>query len=293
MGMLEDRKNAACDTIMHSERMYRETRNAYFALNALFAARWGEFTPPEWAISRLLDAVESAMRRHHRFGERISIDAELGLTVSRGQSPKEKVAYRASRESASFRLVQTIHACFDVSIPIACEAVFYAICKTFSVSCEERYERFSAGARDRSCPRGVTSDQWDELRSRSLRDANQSLDAAILPDLVKSQIRLGHWWSITHGDMLGYSLERFIERFYRKSSALRKASSDTPLAHTFFYGWRLLRDPAECAKEITLANEVGYQLRAVSLVASFPLRAEFEAFLNRLPSAFKKDISDQ
>lgn len=293
MGTLEDRKNAACDTIMHSERMYRETQNAYFALNALFAAKWGEFSPPEWAISRLLDAVESAMRLHHRFGERISIDAELGLTVLRGQSPKEKVAYRASRESASFRLVQTIHACFDVSIPIACEAVFYAICKTFSVSCEERYEDFGAGARDRSCRRGMTSDQWNELRSRCLRDANRSLDAEIFPDLVKEKIRSGNWWSITHGDLLGYSLDRFIERFYRKSSALRKASSDTPLAHTFLAGWLLLSDPAECANKITLANEAGYRLRAVSLVASFPLRAEFEAFLNRLPAAFKRDISDQ
>ena len=188
MSMLEDRKNAACNTIMHCEKMYRKTRNPFFVLDALAASRWGEFTPPEWALEELLHAVELAVRTNHEEpGRRISIDAALGLTLSRGKNPVERRARQLSCEEWVFGRVRSLHSCFDVAIPQACEIVYFAHDSSFAQEWEE-----------------YGSEQWID----TLKD----------PEEVKEKLRNRESRSISYGDRLGYGVENLIDRYYREGT---------------------------------------------------------------------------
>jgi hypothetical protein len=185
MSMLEDRKNAAANNIMHCEKMYRETRNPFFVLDALAASRWGEFTPPEWALEELLHAVEQAVRSNHKQpGDRLSIDAALGLTLSRGKTPVERRAKQLSREERIFYRIRTLHACFDISIPQACEIAYFSPDSSFAREWEE-----------------YGSEQWIN-----------TLDE---PEELKKKLRSKKPWSISYGDRVGYGLENLIDRYYR------------------------------------------------------------------------------
>ena len=200
--MLEDRKNAACNTIMHCEQMYRETRNPFFVLDALAASRWGQFTPPEWALEELLYAVEQAMRSNREQpGSRISIDEALGLTLSRGKKPVERKARQSSCEDRIFHRIRTLLYCFEASIPLACEIVFFAPDSSFAM-------------------------EWEDYGSEQLIDTLEE------PEEVKDKLRSRTPEMVTYGDRLGYGLENLIDKYYRagtkKNSSVKKLRSELP-----------------------------------------------------------------
>jgi len=202
MSMLEERKIAACDTIMHCEEMYRETRNPFFVLDALAASRWGQFTPPEWALEELLYAVEQAMRSNREQpGSRISIDEALGLTLSRGKKPAERKARQLSCEDRIFHRIRALLFCFEASIPQACEIVFFAPDSSFAL-------------------------QWGEFGSEQLINTLEE------PEEVKDKLRSRTPEKVTYGDRLGYGLENLIDKYYRegtkKSSSVQKLRSELP-----------------------------------------------------------------
>lgn len=253
--MMEERKNAAASVISHCERMYEETANPYYVVDALHAARWGSFTPPDWAIKVLLDAVHSAMTRHHTSGKRISIDSALGLAITRGKAPQESEARKANIEDSAFRLTKTIHTCFDVSIPTACETVYYAIDRNFAQGMEEVFEH------DRKIFENVVDNEGES-------------------DAVKEKLQSFKWWTVTRGERLGYSLERFIERYYRVGG--KRRAIDTGRFHgeeqLFIQGHFLLVIPEDCARAIEIKDGPGYRLRGISSLLSTPKRPAFAQF---------------
>jgi hypothetical protein len=251
--MIEERRDNACAAIQHCERMFAETQNPYYIVMALAAARSGDFEPPEWALDELLRAVSVATFRHNVSGARISIDAALGLAVSRGKAPKEREAHKHDADARAFDLARTIHACFEVSIPDACEIAYYAIDLDFARLCEEY------------------------TQPEPLIEASED------PDVVKDKMRAGKWWTITHGDRLGYSLDQFIDRYYRLGTRGKGPYKDLPGKEgEFFEGSFLLLSPERCTREITLADIDGGIPRSKSAVANLPKRPDFKQFEAKL-----------
>jgi hypothetical protein len=296
MSMVEERKDAACSAIQHCERMFAETQNPYYVVMALGAADWGDFKPPKWALEQLLKAVHLATFKHDVNGERISIDQALGLTVSRGKTPKEREAHKHNVEASAFDLVRVIHTCFDVSIPAACEIAYYAIDFDFARQCEENLWR---PYNPPSLPAGMTRAQWKETDARSRKDSEQMIDRPEYPNIVKDKMRGGRWWTISRGDRLNYSLDQFIDRYYRVGTKHKRDFGKLSGKEAqFFRGYFLLRTPATCSYEVTLADvNVGYRPRAISAVAKLLKRpdfAQFEALLNeRATAVLKSGISTQ
>lgn len=290
-----ERKDAACAVIQHCERAFAETQNPYYVVDALYAAHWGEFLPPEWALERLLNAVHIAVRQHTSTGERISIDAALGLAISRGKTPKEREAHKHDVETSTFGLVRVIHTCFDVSIPAACEIAYYAIDFNFARGCEESLWQ----PRDPpKLPAGMARAQWEKADAWYRKDSERMIDQPDNPDTVKAKMRRGDWWTITRGDRLGYSLDQFIDRYYREGKRHKNGWDKLPGNDgMFFKGHSLLSIPEHCSLQVTLADCDGYRPRAVSALASLPKRlgfAQSEAELNARAGAVpKQPISAQ
>lgn len=283
----EERKDAACSFIMHSERMYQETKNPYFILRALHASNWGDFTPPEWALDALLKAVHGAMRKHNETGKRISLDDALGLSLKRGNAPCESRAHRASIERNSFDLVRTIHVCFDVPIPTACEIAYSAIDFNFARAWEEDLWKPREGVP--RLPLGMTLQQWTEIDARHRAESECAIDALLDPDVVKAKMRSGSLWSVTRGDRLGYGLDQFIDRYYRVGSKQKSRNAKLGQHVEFFEGHSLLLTAEYCTSEITLADvAAGYRPRSISAVANLPKRPEFERFIQRFDEAVRK-----
>ena len=283
----DERRDAACSTITRCDRMYQETRNPYFVLDALFAARWGEFTPPEWALAALLQAVEDAMRKHLRTNTRISLDDALGLALSRGKTPCETRAHRTLIERRSFALVRTIRACFDVAAPEACEIAYSAIDFDFARSWEE--DLWQPRPFPEKLPPSMTREQWNEFDAHSRIESERQIAALACPDAVKRKMMSGSLWSVTHGDQLGYGLEQFIDRYYRAGSKQRARLEHLGQVGDFLEGHFLLQVPEHCTREITLADvAVGYRPRSVSAVTKLQKRPEFEQFLMRFRDSGSK-----
>lgn len=279
MGMMEERKDSACSAIQHCERMYAETQNPYYVVMALGAARWGDFAPPEWALDVLLTAVNVATFQHNVTGARISIDAALGLTLSRGKTPREREAQKHDAEARAFDLVRTIHACFDVSIPAACELAYYAIDFDFARGLAEDF--------------GEPGEKLTTYGERGVANAARNEHAPI----ARAKVQAREWFNITYGDRLGYSLDQFIDRYYREGTRRAGRFPDLHGEGEFFEGTFLLLQPELCTRKITLADCDGYQPRAVSDVSKLPKRADFarfEAKLNaRIATVSKPAISAQ
>lgn len=295
MSMREERENAAYSAIQYCERMFAETQNPYYVVMALSAARSGDFEPPEWALEHLLKAVHLAAFHHNVSGARISIDAALGLAVSRGKTPKEREAHKHDVEASAFGLVRVIHTCFDVSIPDACEIVYYAIDFDFARVCEENLWR----PHDPPClPMGMTPAQWDDIDTRHREESERMIDRPEYPETLKGKMRSCEWWTITRGDRLGYSLDQFIDRYYRQGkqhlSRWDKLPGNDGL---FFEGLFLLLVPTDCTREITFADIDGGIPRSKSAVANLPKRPDFKQFeakLNtRIGTVPKSNVSAQ
>lgn len=282
MGMVEERKAAAAAVISHSEYMYGETGNPFYVANALYAAHWGDFTAPEWALKALLSAVYSTMRTHHESGTRISIDSALGLTIGRGKGIPEARAKKQSSETTAFRLVKTIHACFDVSIPSACEIAYYAVDCDFAQAMERQLWRPSRWLPDME--RFLTFDEWLEVDSRSKKDSQQIIENSGHPEAIKHKLRSGEWWNVTHGDRVGYSLDNFIEQYHRAGTKLKVKGSGrlTGEELIFFDGSDLLLSPERCTRAIEMTKDPDYPLRCISELHTLPMRPAFAKFNQHL-----------
>ncbi|RZO84689.1 MAG: hypothetical protein EVA65_10860 [Oceanococcus sp.] len=284
MGMFEDRKNAACDRIMYCERAYKESSNPYYVVAALDAAHWGEFTPPEWALNVLLDANRAAMRRHVETGERISIDAALGLAVGRGQRAPEHLAKKEIAERPAFVLVKTILACFDAAIPDACEVVYYAVARDFAMEWQEIADFHSLGREWKpDWSNLISADEWKARQAQGCAEFKREVLACGENEAVQKKLMGHRWWEILHGDRLGYSLDNFIERYYRfgtKSVVPSGRVSEQQML--MFKGHSLLMTPDGCATSVTYRHQSGYALQGVSALGKFKMRSDFEDLHRRL-----------
>jgi hypothetical protein len=288
MSMMEERKDWAANTAAHSKRMYDETSNPYYVIAALAATNIGDFLPPDWALKVLLDGVKRAWTQANRTGEEVSLDNALGLHAKRGGTPPRRSAKRASVEDAVFRLVKIVHACFDVSIPVACEIVHYSIDDVFAEDMEENLwkpslnETFS----DQDLKKlGMTRKQYDEIQGSEKSRSIAIIETGGHSDVVAGKLRAFNWWSVTRGDRLGYSLDQLIDRYYRVGSKRKiphgKASEQTMV---LFEGYRLLRTPALCTHKITIVEREGYRIDCESALASVAPRRDFQQFLERVNS---------
>lgn len=294
MGMREERQESAASAISHCERLYRETGNPYYVVMALSAARTGDFKPPKWALEPLLKAVHLAAFKHNVTGARVSIDDALGLKVSRGRSPREAQAARTSVESHAFDLVRTIHACFEVSIPDACEIAYNAVDFDFARNCEECLWRPPSA--DLKLPANVTREQWEDVDTRHRTESERIIDHPRNPDAVKRKMHCCEWWRITNGDRLEYSLDQFIDRYYRDGTKRKGRYAKLPSNQgEFFEGYFLLLSPERCTYQIPQDYaRLGAHRPIVSAVAALRQRPEFARFVEtKLDAVSKYRVSAQ
>lgn len=280
-----DRKNAAADRIHYCEMAYIESKNPYYVVAALDAARWGDFPPPDWALEVLLDANSAAMRKHDETGERISIDTALELSPERGHRAPENIAKREIIERSALMLSKTILACFEVSIPDACEITFYAIDHQFALDWQETADYFSVGVKwQPSWCDFWTHDEWemqqterDEQFERVVATSGECL--AVQEELLKRE-----WWGISRGTRLNYSLDHFIDRYYRIGTKMRVPSGQASESQRLFIkGGLLLLTPAECSSEIRARKAGdGYVLEGVSSLKNLKMREDFQELHQRL-----------
>ena len=282
MGMVEERKTWAVNTVSHSERMYKETSNPYYVITALAATSIGDFLPPEWALEILLEGVRRAWSQANEDGKEISLDKALGLRAKRGGSPTRRGARRASVEDAVFQLVKIIHACFDLSIPSVCEVVYYSIDKVFADDMEECLwqPRNRVIFSDESLKKiGITREHYDEIERKERNRSECTVENGGHPKPVLEKLRAYKWWDITRGERLGYSLDQFIDRYYRIGS-----KRTVPHGHAseqlmlFFEGHRLLMSPEYCAYKITIVERKGDHYDSTSALIEAPQRSDFQRF---------------
>ena len=249
-------QSQATALIDEAERMYVETSNPYFVVMALAVADWGDVETPQWALGELLRAVHAAVFEHNAIGGEISIDAALGLRQTRGRRSIAGQGRRAEIEAAAFDLVKTIHSCFDVAIPDACELVYWAI-------------DFDFARHMGDCLPPSAADKVIGLLHE--------------PTLVKEKLRAGDYWTITHGDRLGYALDHLIERYHRfGSKRMNQKAKGGKQDLWFFSGLLLLKVPTRCARS------VDRDLRGVSSIAPLPKRPAFARFMREHERAGSK-----
>lgn len=285
MGMREERQKQASGLEAHAKRMYEETANPYWVVTAIAAARWGEFTPPKWALDILLKAVDTAWLQHEAFDTDVSIDASLGLHKLRGKKSNERSANRASIESSAFDLVKTIHTCFDVSIPKACELAYFAVDYDFSRHAEETLWRPTKGEHPLSP--GITSEEWNATNDRWKENSKRIISSPNHTTKVQAKLEICAWWTITHGDRLGYSLDQLIDRYYRVGGKRRVPHGKiTEHEWLLFQGHFLLAIPEKCSHAITFND----RKHCVSALSGLQRRPDFVKLEARLATVRKSSI---
>ena len=282
MGMMEERKDWAANRASHAKRMFEQTSNPYYLIEALAATSIGDFLPPDWALALLLKGVERAWVQANIDGDEISLDKALGLRTKRGGSPPRRSAKRLSAEDAVFHLVKNIHACFDLSIPDACEIVYHSVDKEFAEGMDEvlwkpkRHSKFSDEDLNRL---GITREKYDEIEESEKNISRKIVESDSSPDAVKEKLRLFDWWNVFRGERLGYGLDQLIDRYYRVGSKRvfphGKVSEKLML---FFEGSRLLDHPELCATKVRPSARPGERYVSESALTHLGMRSDFHAF---------------
>jgi hypothetical protein len=222
MGMKEDRLNWAAMMETHSKRMFDATANPYYVISAIAAARTAEWKVPDWALNFMLDAIKRAYWSSYSSSKFVSIDAELGIKTKQGGTPKKLRAYRDSEEVIVFDDIQILHKCFDISVPEACELVYFEIDHSFArqmqesmhseIVFDEAYEK-----------RGITKKLIDDLNCSGMERNRAYIASPLHTDAVREKLKTGKWLEITTGERLGYGLEHLIERYHRLGAKLAAA----------------------------------------------------------------------
>jgi hypothetical protein len=276
MGMVEDRKNWAAGTAEHAKRMFKETSNPYYIILSLAATKIGDFKPHDWALDALLTGVVKAWVDEGD-GKKLSLDDALGLRTRRGGAPVSQKASTASCEDGVFRLIKTIHTCFDISIPDACEIVYYSIDFQFATEMEEVMWRPWKWPEDIDKEEFVSIEEIEKAKSKKI------IDRFSKTPKVFNKLSARDWWSITRGDRLGYSLEYLIDRYYRVGTTRAVPSGRTDeMTMIYFGGVFLLKIDHDCTFKIDFDEQHGAVCKTA--LKGKPLRKEFAEFFARCPA---------
>jgi hypothetical protein len=296
MGMREERLDWASSKLKHSELMFEVTQNPYYLVAAVATARIAEWKVPDWALNALLDRVKESYFESERTGEDLSIDRALGLKTKRGGTPAHRKAWKTNLERSSFKLVQIIHYCFAISIPEACEIFFQSIDNEFAQGMEE-YLFNPAKCMSQYEPMGnITREIMDEMDRKHIERSKKEIESGRHTADVVDKLRRYAWWEVTRGDRLGYSLEKFIDRYYREGTKLKidfgKASEDV---YMHAQGLDLLFSSGIGTRFFFDAEENMYVAKKHSL-AGLKKRDAFASFHSRCSNILtvpKHDISGQ
>lgn len=290
MGMAEERWEAAVSAVTRAERMYRETGNAFWVLEAIAASSWVNQTPPKWATDIMMKAAITAWQASEWLGKDLSVDSALGLKTKRGGVPIIKAATKDHAEVNAFDEVKVLLACFDVSIPEACEIVYYAVDYDFARSMEETLWRpYEPRDDDRLTQGGITREQWQAAENSHKNRSNAYIAKAKVTDAVREKMRSFNWWGVTRGDQLGYELDRLIDRYYRvgtKRAYSRKGKADEKTV-LYCEGQFLLLIPERCTHRVDFKPPHTPFNNCVSAISGLTQKPEFEAFCQRLSTVGK------
>lgn len=239
------------------ERLYLRTGNSVHLLRAIAICNASGWDQPSWALMRLTEAVEQAVETANKTGNRLSIDAALGLKLKRGQSPRERSAVAEAVEWHALDTMRIVLECFDLSIPAAAEKIYYSL--------DDEFISFIAGA--------VTFSA----------DSDATLAEIVCAEPATRQVRekfaTGRWSCITFGDRLGYAVDRLEDRFTRFSSerwsAPRRRSDRAKRRNSGWSGWTLDEPDKLFAQGLLLSLRMPW-------VAQLTPRPSFLAYLRRL-----------
>lgn len=266
--------------------MFKETGNPYYVVAAIAAARTAEWKVPEWAVDALTKAVADAWWVSEMPGGELSVDRALGLRTKRGGTPAKRSAEKSSIEDGVFALVKTIHTCFEVSVPTACEIVYMAIDFEYAKGAEEWLP--SPEERDYSDDDlkkiGLSRCALAEVREREKKSTAQIIEKDKNTDAVKSKLYQYKHWTITHGDRLGYGLDKLIDRYYREGGKRTVPHGKASEKNMLFYdGAFLLLIEYRCTHRIDIVRGEDDPIQCKSAVADLRFRLDFKEFRDRVP----------
>ncbi|RYE70797.1 MAG: hypothetical protein EOO81_07305 [Oxalobacteraceae bacterium] len=284
--MREDRLDWAAGLERHAERMFKETGNPYYVVAAIAAARTAEWQSPKWAVDALTKAVADAWWVSEMPGGELSVDRALGLRTKRGGTPPKRAAEKSSIEDGVFALVKTIHTCFELSVPTACEIVYRAIDYEYAKGAEEWLPPpGEPNYSDHDLERiGLTRSELAEIRVREKSSTAKIIEKDKNTDAVKSKLYQYKHWTITHGDRLGYSLDKLIDRYYREGGKRIVPHGKVSERDMLFYdGAFLLLIGYRCTHKVDIVRGEDDPIQCQSAVANLPFRPDFKQWRDRIP----------
>lgn len=131
-----------CNVLDHARRMYDDTGNAFWAFVAIGASDKLKKAPPSWALELLICAATRAAYSRELLGLDLSMDDALGLKAKRGGTPAAKAAEKYAIEAAAFNAIKVLLACFEVTIPDACEIVHSKFASKLAYGLDHLIDRY-------------------------------------------------------------------------------------------------------------------------------------------------------
>lgn len=292
MGMKEDRLNWAASTETHSKRLFAATKNPYYVIQAIAAARTAEWKVPDWALDHLLDAVKRAYWNAYMSSKLVSIDDALGIRAKRGGTPPKLRAYRDSDEVVVFDDIFILHYCFDIAIPEACELVYSEIDFVFASEMNESISDDIEISDEELAFIGITREQINDTNRKAREEAENLIAIPFHTPAVREKLSAKQWWQITTGDRLGYGVERLIERYHKRGTKIASAywsdmDADKRKTAILFRGSMLL--DAQCCR--FSGREHMPDLVRPNPLAKLPYRKDFADFIEWC-AGWKSRISD-
>jgi hypothetical protein len=293
MGMKEERLNWAAATEDHAKRLFAATKNPYYVIEAIAAARTAEWKVPNWALDCLLDAVKRAYWSAYMSSKLVSIDEALGVKAKRGGTPPKLRAYRDSDEVIVFDDILILHGCFEIAIPDACELVYNEIDFHFAREMNESISEDIEISDEELAKIRMTREQINDL-NRKARETRESLVAIPFhTPAVREKLIAKQWWQITTGDRLGYGVERLIERYHKRGAKIAAAhwagmNADKRKISMHLRGSMLL--DARCCR-FSGQSYMPADLVRLNPLADLRPREDFGAFLEWC-TGWKSHISD-
>ena len=228
-----------------AKRMFSETENPFYVVEAIAAARTAGWRTPEWALEYLLDAVN----RSYWDGiglDKISIDNALGLKAKKGGTLRKLRAHRDDVEAIVFDDIFILMRCFDLSIPKACELIFNEIDFRFANEMKMSIVDDLKANDEELKEAGMTQETLDETNNELRKLAKLHTTSPLNSAAVKRKLAAREFLQIDTGDRLGYGIEHLIERYQRIGNKLAKSKwseidDETLNLCMHIRGWGLLK----------------------------------------------------
>lgn len=217
-----DPKSWALMAEARAKRMFSETENPFYVIEAITAARTAGWRIPEWALECLLDAVSRSYWNSLAL-DKISIDDALGLQAKRGGTLKKVRAHRDDMEGSVFDDIFILKHCFKLSIEKACELVFNEVDFRFGSQMKMSIFDGCEITDDALKKSGMTRKFFDETNSQFRKLAELHTNSPLNSAAVNEKLAARKFFHINTGDRLGYGIDRLIERYQKPGGKLAKS----------------------------------------------------------------------